>query len=256
MNKSSKGTPEQMLAAFENKINELEGNTSVESATQIGSTVDKYCTDCDSVTSQTYKGKTNSGDEDMYICTECGCENYEVAEDIESVTSIEASNDDTLRLINRLYLQIKNKLISEGYDDCAELDDYASGAAELIYYAPDDYTVDQWYDDTLENYREDLEELPKSYDNVDSATDITAANETEDSEYIEKLSDSVETILGNEGVDVVVEVSGDYLVISDTNNPDINYLESLDNIEPIIEDIDDDAQQLADAFMEKYSDVY
>lgn len=37
-----------------------------------------FCFDCNETTTQECKGITNDGKEKMYICCECGCENYEI----------------------------------------------------------------------------------------------------------------------------------------------------------------------------------
>lgn len=43
-----------------------------------------YCTDCDNVTVQEFVGLTNNKRENMYVCLDCGCENYEPVDDSNS----------------------------------------------------------------------------------------------------------------------------------------------------------------------------
>lgn len=52
---------------------------------KVNNTYDRYCDDCDCITSQEYKGRKNYNGrytpEDMFLCTDCGCENYFKVED-------------------------------------------------------------------------------------------------------------------------------------------------------------------------------
>lgn len=58
--------------------------------------------------------------------------------------------------------RLRSFLFNKGYDtDSEEVKNYISAAAELIGYSPDEYSVEEWYKDTLENYPEDLAALPK-----------------------------------------------------------------------------------------------
>lgn len=58
--------------------------------------------------------------------------------------------------------RLRSFLFNKGYDtDSEEVKNYISAAAELIGYSPDEYSVEEWYKDTMENYPEDLAALPK-----------------------------------------------------------------------------------------------
>lgn len=46
--------------------------------------IDLFCVDCDKTTRQIYRGILADGSH-LYICTECGCENYENAEMDENI---------------------------------------------------------------------------------------------------------------------------------------------------------------------------
>lgn len=59
---------------------------------EVGSTYDVFCFDCDRVTRQKYKGTTYATNEKMFVCTDCGSENYESEEIDESCRDLKEEN--------------------------------------------------------------------------------------------------------------------------------------------------------------------
>lgn len=58
--------------------------------------------------------------------------------------------------------KLRSLLFNKGYDtDSEEVKNYITAAAELIGYSPDEYSVEEWYKDTMENYPNEFEALPK-----------------------------------------------------------------------------------------------
>lgn len=53
---------------------------------------DQYCSDCGKVTRQKYRGTYNQGKEDMFICQDCGSENFEDREIEEGRKSLKESS--------------------------------------------------------------------------------------------------------------------------------------------------------------------
>lgn len=70
--------------------------------------------------------------------------------------------------------RLRGFLFNKGYDtDSEEVKNYITAAAELIGYSPDEYSVEEWYKDTLENYPEDLAALPKVRESLGEAVDLS-----------------------------------------------------------------------------------
>lgn len=140
--------------------------------------------------------------------------------------------------------KILDKLSKEGYntEDTATID-YADAAADLLERSPNP-DVNEWYEDTKRNYPEDLKHLPKK---------VTSANEIDDADYLEELCTGVTAILDDNGYDAVAELEGDYIVIQSLYDPATSrYIQPIDEIEPNWEDIEDDTEQLADAYMQEF----
>lgn len=57
-----------------------------------GRTYGQYCKDCGKVTRQKYRGTYNQNKEDMFVCQNCGSENFEDREVKESKSLKESSN--------------------------------------------------------------------------------------------------------------------------------------------------------------------
>lgn len=89
---------------------------------------------------------------------------------------------------------------------------------------------------------------------IESATNkVTSANEIDDADYLDELCVGVTAILDGNGYDVVAELEGDYIVIQSLYDPAASrYLQPIDEIEPNWEDIEDDIEQLADAYMQEF----
>lgn len=258
--RKSKGTPEQMLQAFENKINELEGNASIEGATEIGDVYDRYCVDCDAVTPQKYCGTNDVTHEDMFLCRYCGTENYYESEDtdsIESATNIDDS-DDVAALWEALEDSYKGSEITPEvmYNKAKELfpDNYIAVLDES--FSPNNYewydsaAANEWYNYMKETYDYEIPGLP--FD--DGSTDIQAANEVIDYKYLEKLCEHVTAELDDAGYDAVARVEGEYIVIESMYDVDSRYVQPIDDIEANWDDLNDDAAELADAYMDEYPD--
>lgn len=140
--------------------------------------------------------------------------------------------------------KILDKLSKEGYntEDTATID-YADAAADLLERSPNP-DVNEWYEDTKRNYPDDLKNLPKK---------ITSAREIDDYEYLNDLCAGVTVILDDNGYDAVAELEGDYIVIQSLYDPATSrYVQPIDEIEPNWDDIDDDTEQLADAYMQEF----
>lgn len=140
--------------------------------------------------------------------------------------------------------KILDKLSKEGYntEDTATID-YADEAADLLERSPNP-DVNEWYEDTKRNYPDDLKNLPKK---------ITSASEVDDADYLEELCVGVTAILDDNGYDAVAELEGDYIVIQSLYDPATSrYVQPIDEIEPNWDDIDDDTEQLADAYMQEF----
>lgn len=130
--KASKGSIDQMIDAFQNRILQLQDDE-VNSSTDIDA--------CD------YQ-------DDMPVEE---CDNIPV-EECDSVP-VESSLD-----INNVETDVLQKLQEAGYDiSSPQARAEAKAAADYIIQMNDKgeiYSVDDWYDDTCDNYPEDLEDIP------------------------------------------------------------------------------------------------
>lgn len=160
-------------------------------------------------------------------------------DELEYGSSIEsATNFDSLKT------KVLDKLSKEGYnaEDTSTID-YADGVADLLMHSSDP-DINEWYNNTKRNYPDDLKNLPKK---------ITSANEIDDADYLEELCIGVTAILDGNGYDAVAELEGDYIVIQSLYDPATSrYVQPIDEIEPNWDDIDDDTEQLADAYMQEF----
>lgn len=76
-------------------------------------------------------------------------------EDVRAYSSI--FNNGSYR--NKEY-EVKRLLWDKGYDTTnKKVKDYIKLVCELVIH--DTYDIDRWYEDTLRNYPEELEDLPK-----------------------------------------------------------------------------------------------
>lgn len=91
-------------------------------------------------------------------------------------------------------------------------------------------------------------------DIIESATTITSADAAIDADYLEKLCEYVTADLDDAGYEAVARVEGEYIVIESMYDADSRYVQPIDSIEPNWDDLNDDAAELADAYMDEYPD--
>lgn len=194
--KKSKGTPEQMLEAFENKINELEGNASIES----------------------------------------------------SVDVLGTNNDDNIGRWAQIDLNAE--------------DEYKySGNLGRSWVSVDSDAIDIWpsKEAAIENGKSSFKrnyKYGRDWDvvNIDDVVDITSADAAIDTDYLEKLCEYVTADLDDAGYEAVARVEGEYIVIESMYDADSRYVQPIDDIEPNWDGLNDDAAELADAYMDEYPD--
>lgn len=85
-------------------------------------------------------------------------------------------------------------------------------------------------------------------------TTITSADAAIDTDYLEKLCEHVTADLDDAGYEAVARVEGEYIVIESMYDADSRYVQPIDDIEPNWDDLNDDAAELADAYMDEYPD--
>ena len=194
--KKSKGTPEQMLEAFENKINELEGNASIES----------------------------------------------------SVDVLGTNNDDNIGRWAQIDLNAE--------------DEYKySGNLGRSWVSVDSDAIDIWpsKEAAIENGKSSFKrnyKYGRDWDvvNIDDVVDITSADAAIDTDYLEKLCEYVTADLDDAGYEAVARVEFEYIVIVSMYDADSRYVHAIDDIEPNWDGLNDDAAELADAYMDEYPD--
>lgn len=273
--KKSKGTPEQMLQASENKINELEGNASIESSVDVLGTnnddnIGRWA-QIDLNAEDEYKYSGNLGRSwvsvdsdaiDIWPSKEAAIENgkssfkrnykygrdWDVVNiddvaDIESATQIDETDDhinadiqDSFQ-IGDAVMRIDDSEPGEIIDEDIEADEY------LVAF---DNGEEEWIHMT------DLQLVDD--DIIESATTITSADAAIDKDYLEKLCEHVTADLDDAGYEAVARVEGEYIVIESMYDADSRYVQPIDDIEPNWDDLNDDAAELADAYMDEYPD--
>lgn len=141
--------------------------------------------------------------------------------------------------------KILDKLSKEGYntEDTATID-YADGAADLLERSPNP-DVNEWYEDTKRNYPENLKHLLRK---------VTSASRIDDADYLDELCSRIESYLKYNDYVIESYVEGEYLIIDSPYNREIKYLQPIEDIDPIWEDLDKDAEELADSFIQEYPD--
>lgn len=333
INRKSKGTPEQMLQAFENKVNELEGNNSVESATNLDTDYDSIK---DSILNKLKSEGYDTSNQQVINYAESAADLLAYA-DNDADRSVDNWYEDTLNnypedldMLPKIEASID--IIGEyDYEDDADLSDLSDeAAAEYIYHSFDNITghdiseiyndelsedsvifnqdvVDathddiknfiinhsDWDDRRIDNFmyefldeylaahnpvigstsgrQQDYNNLvaqgvdpmdawteienydyADDYDEIESSENVTAADEIDDEEYLEKLCENVTILLDDARYDAVAELKDGYIYISDMYDSEIQFIQDIEEIEANWNDLDADAQQLADAFMDKY----
>lgn len=177
--KTYHGSPELFKQVLENKIEELENN-SVDSSTEItaDSNSGNYMKDLMAGLRKALKGKkvnfAKSENAIYLVLTEDDkTVEYEIPYDdlsmnLENIDKdinmilAEVDKDNDARLENRddVMSKVYRKLEDAGFDiEDDEVQNYADSAAELLMYGDQD--VDQWWEDTQENYLDELLELPR-----------------------------------------------------------------------------------------------
>ena len=240
--RKSKGTPEQMLQAFETKINELECVGSVESSTHLDES-DDYI----------------DGSDDIFKTGDRVKEKYTDIFDIGTVIEVDIENNRYL--VEYDYTDFENPRWEDGSSieewtpefkecyndgitsstDSGRQQDYNTLVAQGM--SPEE----AWAE--IENY-----EYAEDYDDIDASTDITAADEETDAEYLEKLCEYVTVNLDDAGYEATAYIKDGYLVIESMYDSDSQFIQDIEEIEPNWDDLDSDAQKLFDAYVEKYPD--
>lgn len=124
---------------------------------------DQYCKDCGKVTRQKYRGTYNQNKEDMFICQDCGSENYEEREIEEGCKSLKESSGYKIMTLsmdvavrdgdkvkgthagsgrNSLWNDISKVLASHGYRMAGDFIDVDEGNTET--YQDNDF---EFFDD-------------------------------------------------------------------------------------------------------------
>lgn len=225
--RKSKGTPEQMLQAFETKINELGGVGSVESSTHLDES-DDYIDGSDN--------SFNIGDAVVDLDTERPGEVIDFDEEAnEYLVSFDDGDEGWIHLID--LAPVDDRI--ESSTDSGRQQDYNTLVAQGM--SPEE----AWAE--IENY-----EYAEDYDDIDASTDITAADEETDAEYLEKLCEYVTVNLDDAGYEAAAYIKDGYLVIESMYDTDSQFIQDIEEIEPNWDDLDSDAQELSDAYIEKY----
>lgn len=219
--KKSKGTPEQMLEAFENKINELEGNASIESSVDV-----------------------------------LGTYNYE-----DTIDLADWSDEEVAEYIYNNFENITNHSIEEIYNspDLGEGPIFDQSIVDVTHDDIKNFVIEHsgWGKHRIDNFMYVvLDEYLSSHNpySVESATTITSADAAIDADYLEKLCEYVTAELDDAGYEAVARVEGEYIVIESIYDVDSRYVQPIDDIEPNWDDLNDDAAELADAYMDEYPD--
>lgn len=259
-----------MLQAFENKITELEGNASIESATNID--------DSDDVNA-------------LWEALENSYKGSEITPEVMYNKAKELFPDNYIAVLNEAfspnnYEWYDNASANEWYNYMKETFDYeipglpfddGSGSSFNIGDAVIDLDTDRpgeiidfdeeaneyliAFDDGDEEWIHFLD-LGHVDDNIelstninDATTDIQAANEVIDYKYLEELCRYVTANLDDVGYDAVARVEGEYIVIESMYDvASSRYVQPIADIEPNWDDLQDDAKQLSDAYMEAHPD--
>lgn len=316
--RKSKGTPEQMLQAFENKINELEDAGSIESATSIESSESWAQVDLNAEDEYKYSGNggrswvpINSDKVDTWPSREAAIENgkstfkpnykYGIDWDVENIGAVESAthldeSDDYIDGTSDIFKT--GDRVKEKYTDTFDVGTVIEVDTEnnryLVEYDYTDFENPRWEDgSSIEEWTPELEEYYNSgitsstdsvrqqdydtlvaqgmtpeeawaeienydysddYDDIDAATDIKATDEVNDSEYLEKLCEYVTINLDDAGYEATAYIKDGYLVIESMYDTDSQFIQDIEEIEPNWDDLDSDAQELSDAYIEKYPD--
>lgn len=165
---------------------------------------------------------------------------------IEKVTRNESHDDNESRNVIKTYkYQIRDILAKNGYDvDREDCKNYISAAAELLSYS-DNPDVESWFNDTVENYPEDLEEFKKSENHLESSVDDTVKDITESVEEV-----SIET------EDQSIKVEDDKITIENSDNEDKSEeKESEEVIVPVSDETVDNLEGIKDADTEEDEEI-
>ena len=274
--RKSKGTPEQMLQAFENKINELEDAGSIESATSIESSESWAQVDLNAEDEYKYSGNggrswvpINSDKVDTWPSREAAIENgkstfkpnykYGIDWDVENIGAVESAthldeSDDYIDGSNDIFKT--GDRVKEKYTDTFDVGTIIEVDTEnnryLVEYDYTDFENPRWEDgSSIEEWTSELEEY---YNDIDASTDITAADEETDAEYLEKLCEYITVNLDDAGYEATAYIKDGYLVIESMYDANSQFIQDIEEIEPNWDDLDSDAQELSDAYIEKYPD--
>lgn len=304
--RKSKGTPEQMLEAFETKINELEGVGSVESSTHLdesdyidGSGNNFNIGDAVVDLDTERPGEVIDFDEEAneyLVAFDDGDEGWvhlidlaPVDDSIESTTSITSSSEFKGTIGDR----VKEKH-TDTFDVGTIIEVDTENSRYLVEYDYTDFENPRWEDgSSIEEWTPELEEYYNNrvtsstdsvrqqdyaalvaqgmtpdeawaeienydysddYDDIDASTNVIAADEVTDSEYLEKLCEYVTINLDDAGYEATAYIKDGYLVIESMYDAESQFIQDIEEIEPNWDDLDSDAQELSDAYIEKYPD--
>lgn len=139
--------------------------------------------------------------------------------------------------LGTVYDSVLKVLDDNGYDiEDSEVIAYADSAAEYITFSRsqgdmEDYTAEEWFEDTKSNYPEDLAEL-KRVDESFAASDLAKYQEWVDFDMKKygKISEITKSKLDKAGLQIVRDIHGDYEVIAKEDAGNI-INESVDSVE-------------------------
>lgn len=177
--------------------------------------------------------------------------------DLDALT--EDVGDDSLGVIYDEVLKLFDEL---DYDtEHADVKNYASSVAEYIEMSRsygEEYSVEQWYQDTKMNYPEDLEALPKRAPLTESVENVTVETNTDVIEVLPSEDGKVEVKAEPKGgpaeeSEVIVPVSDE--VKTEIENNDANFDEDELNLDEINFD-EEGFDTLSESYLKKiYSNV-
>lgn len=153
---------------------------------------EKHLTEC----YQSEKGDSFTGSYDDYLrekCDEAIADGFELTDEFlnnvndprqEVANCNDISTTDTIESTTSV-AEVLDFLSSKGYDvESEEVKNYAEGVASYMdiseeAYKNEDlewpYTLDQWYKDTMQNYPDDLVELPRVVESATNSVNVACA---------------------------------------------------------------------------------